>query len=176
MYASNDARAMGLLESAHAALLAQAAQIADLRCLITVRSGGLGPQSPLPGPQIEDSSDRSGSLAEIRRSSRRAGKPTSSRSSIRRARSVTMVLCAREDAPPFSLCARSACGASTAKRRVALPANLAEGRPRPHDRIVMPFHECATSHPRLPISSVSEMAAPGRGWGEAGKRYWIREP
>lgn len=31
MYASNDARAMGLLESAHAALLAQAAQIADLR-------------------------------------------------------------------------------------------------------------------------------------------------
>ena len=32
----------------------------------------------------------------------------------------------REDAPPFPLCARSACGASTAKRRVALAANLAE--------------------------------------------------
>ena len=57
------------------------------------------------------------------------------------------VLCAREDAPHFPLCARSACGASTAKRRVALPANLAEGRPRSHDRIVMPLHECATEPP-----------------------------
>jgi len=37
-----------------------------------------------------------------------------------------------------------------------LPANLAEGRPCSHDRIVMPFCQCATSHPRLPISSVSE--------------------
>jgi hypothetical protein len=66
-----------------------------------------------------------GSFAEIRRSSRRADKPTSSR----RAQSVTMVLCAREDAPPFPLWTRSACQASTAKRRVALPANLVDGRP-----------------------------------------------
>src|SRR5436190_9679616 len=62
------------------------------------------------------------------------------------------------------------------KAPCGVPANLAEGRPRPNDGIVRPFHECATSHPRLPISSVSGDAAPGRGWREAGKRYWIRQP
>jgi len=49
------------------------------------------------------------------------------------------------------------------------------GRSRSHDRIVMPFHECATSHPGLPISSVSGMAAPGVAGAEAGQRYWIRQ-
>ena len=104
--------------------------------------------------------ERVSSTGRLPRSAGRVVEPASRHRAVR-ARSVTMVLCAREDAPPFPRCARSACGASTAKRRVALPAYLAEGRPRSHDRIVMPFHECATSHPRLPISSVSEMAAPG---------------
>ena len=93
-------------------------------------NGGRGRQCQLRRRHLAKATDRSGSLAEIRRSKRRGGKPTSSRSSIGRARSVTMVLCASEDAPPFPLCARSACGASTAKRRVALPAHLAEGRPQ----------------------------------------------